>query len=182
MGLFWFRPQQSIRTWIYRLNPRFDGAFLIPNRSINITLNVSLNPRFDGAFLIQQTCRYQETIASLNPRFDGAFLIPKSGRINRRCRRLNPRFDGAFLILCLSTFFCVIYSVLIPDLMGLFWFWQWRWLWQWRWVLIPDLMGLFWFQIKQGIEHESNCLNPRFDGAFLILKVAEVIAESAKKS
>ena len=35
----------------FSLNPRFDGAFLIPMNNKMLHKNLSLNPRFDGAFL-----------------------------------------------------------------------------------------------------------------------------------
>ena len=146
MGLFWFRPQQSIRTWIYRLNPRFDGAFLIPNRSINITLNVSLNPRFDGAFLIHkedignalkrmvlipdlmglfwfvQDNGYQPVVCVLIPDLMGLFWFRRILHSTNRLTSLNPRFDGAFLIRISGQVRPWMELVLIPDLMGLFWF------------------------------------------------------------
>ena len=74
-------------------------------------------------------------------------------------------------------------TVLIPDLMGLFWILaKLREAQEELDVLIPDLMGLFWIGIITDNTEGLISLNPRFDGAFLNFKVAEVIAESAKKS
>ena len=59
---------------------------------------MSLNPRFDGAFLIPTIAPQKTASSRLNPRFDGAFLILKLGAKARCSSSLNPRFDGAFLI------------------------------------------------------------------------------------
>ena len=104
---------------------------------------------------------------SLNPRFDGAFLILKSHGWRSNTASLNPRFDGAFLILVGCYYLRMFRRVLIPDLMGLFWFQKGEWV-DYPGVLIPDLMGLFWFSKPRLCAPLPTCLNPRFDGAFLI--------------
>ena len=80
---------------------------------------MGLNPRFDGAFLIPMMVILMATLMGLNPRFDGAFLIRTSSRPSATFGCLNPRFDGAFLNF-VAEVKPIIDKVLIPDLMGLF--------------------------------------------------------------
>ena len=46
---------------VKRLNPRFDGAFLILKYGVNSQGVECLNPRFDGAFLIRYDDGHSES-------------------------------------------------------------------------------------------------------------------------
>ena len=146
MGLF----------WIVELENSNDG---------NSTISV-LIPDLMGLFWIRGVHDGVNVDYVLIPDLMGLFWIWTLDWTCPKTTCLNPRFDGAFLN-CRAPTYCRCWAVLIPDLMGLFWI---------PWlsvktiplrVLIPDLMGLFWINSVRTWWVNIQCLNPRFDGAFL---------------
>ena len=75
MGLFWFKETKWKWNYPYRLNPRFDGAFLIRLRLSRCRVRPVLIPDLMGLFWFEHHIEYRLGSVRLNPRFDGAFLI-----------------------------------------------------------------------------------------------------------